>query len=278
MRVALPSLFLLLAQPAYSQPVPSENASQSVRPQEADLVVTVGVAPVMSPSWQGSKDFSLSLFPDLRINYRDVFFASVPEGMGFNVLNRDGWRVGPLAKLRFGRDEDNGGSPFLIAGGSKALLGMGDVKAAVEAGAFVEKSFGARRGWRVRADIRRGFGGHEGMIADVAINYRTRLGRASISVGPRATIADARFMRTYFGIGLTQASRTGLAQYDAGGGLLTYGVGATVIRPLDRRSALTLFSSIERLGAPAADSPLVRDRGQPTQLTLGVGYGLRFGL
>jgi hypothetical protein len=37
-------------------------------------------------------------------------------------------------------------------------------------------------------------------------------------------------------------------------------VGGNVIRPLNRRSALTLFTSLERLGGPAADSPLIRER------------------
>lgn len=60
--------------------------------------------------------------------------------------------------------------------------------------------------------------------------------------------------------------------------MLSYGLGGNVIRPLNRRSALTLFTSLERLGGPAADSPLIRERGQRMQATLGLGYGVRFGL
>lgn len=59
----------------------------------------------------GSKNLSLSLFPDLRVTYRDVFFASVLEGVGLNLINDSGWRAGPLVKLRFGRDEDSHSSP-----------------------------------------------------------------------------------------------------------------------------------------------------------------------
>jgi len=149
MRAGTLGFAMLLACPAEAQEV-----RQSAPPPGAATgapggwSITIGAAPVLSPAWQGSRDMALSLFPDLRVNYGDTIFASVPDGIGWNAVNRDGWRAGPLAKIRFGRDERNGGSPFLIAGGSDALAGMGDVKSAGEVGGFVEKAFGPRRAWR----------------------------------------------------------------------------------------------------------------------------------
>jgi outer membrane scaffolding protein for murein synthesis (MipA/OmpV family) len=49
-----------------------------------------------------------------------------------------------------------------------------------------------------------------------------------------------------------------------------------LIHPLDRHSAITAFSSLERLAGIAKDSPLVDERGQTLQFTAGVGYGYRF--
>ncbi|RYD48297.1 MAG: MipA/OmpV family protein, partial [Sphingomonadales bacterium] len=141
-----------------------------------------------------------------------------------------------------------------------------------------EKGFGPSRQWSVRGEVRRGFGGHEGVLADASLSYRWRMGRTIARLGPRATVASSDFMQTYFGIDGGQALRAGLPRYNAGGGLLSYGLGGTLIRPLDRRSAITVFTSLERLGGSAADSPLIRQRGQRTQFTLGVGYGFRFGL
>ncbi|WP_312489290.1 MipA/OmpV family protein [Sphingomonas sp.] len=255
--------------PGIAKPAPGAPAGWSI---------TIGAAPVLGPAWQGARDMALSLFPDLRVNYGDALFASVPDGIGWNAVRGDGWRIGPLVKIRFGRDERDGGSPFLIAGGSDALEGMGNIKAAGEAGGFVEKSFGPRRVWRMRAEVRQGFGGHDGVVADLSAAYRTRIGGAIISAGPRTTLASAPFMRAYFGISAAQSARTGLARYRPDGGVLSYGLGGNVIRPLGRRSALTLFTSLERLGGPAGDSPLVRQRGRRTQATLGLGYGFRFGL
>ncbi len=282
MRVWALGIVALLTYPAEAQDVrqsgPPPGIATGAPGTPPGWSLTIGAAPVLGPAWQGSRQMALSLFPDLRVNYDDTLFASVPDGIGWNAVNRDGWRAGPLAKIRFGRDERNGGSPFLIAGGSDALAGMGNIKAAGEVGGFVEKSFGPRRAWRTRAEVRHGFGGHDGVIADLSAAYRTRIGRAIVSAGPRMTLASAPFMRTYFGISPTQSARTGLAPYRPDGGVLSYGLGGNVLRPLNRRSTITLFTSLERLGGPAADSPLIRERGQRMQATLGLGYGFRFGL
>jgi MipA family protein len=120
------ALLLLLAAPAAAQqgPAPGLPTSSGARPPAAkDWTLTIGLAPVVAPAWQGSRDTALSVFPDLRVNYKDSVFFSVPDGLGWNAINQDGWKLGPLAKIRFGRRENNGGSPFLVAGGSKTLQG-----------------------------------------------------------------------------------------------------------------------------------------------------------
>jgi outer membrane protein len=255
------------------------HAQTNLRPQETSgWTLTLGAAAVLAPAWQGSKDMAFSVFPDIRVNYGDTIFASVPEGLGWNALNRNVWKAGPIAKLRFGRNEDNGGSPFLVSGGSDALRGLGDIAAAAELGVFVEKRLGITGQWRVRAEVRRGFGGHDGVLADGSIAYQGRLGRTIISVGPRASAASADFMHVYFGTDAVQSLRSELAQYRPGGGLLSYGFGGTLIRPLDQRSTITLFMGVDRLGSAAAHSPLIRLRGQKTQLSVGLGYGFRFSL
>lgn len=271
---------LVLSLPAFAQPIDPQSGP-SGRPDAAasdELTVTVGVAPVFSPAWQGSDDMILSIFPDVRINYGDTIFASVPGGVGWNAINVNGWKAGPLAKLRFGRDEDGSGSPFAISGSSDALMGLGDVSATAEVGGFVEKRFGAARQWSGRLEVVRGFGGHEGVIADASLSYQLRARRTIVNVGSRATFATNDFTQTYFGIDAEQSLGSGLAQYQADGGLVSVGIGGTLVRPLDRRSAITVFSSFEMLGDMAANSPLVRERGRREQFSIGIGYGYRFGL
>ncbi len=261
-----------------SGPPPGVAGGPPGRPKAEGLSVTLGVAPVLSPAFQGSRDMTLSIFPDVRVKYGEEVFASIPEGLGWNAINANGWKAGPLAKIRFGRDEDTGGSPFLIAGDSDALVGLGDIGASGEIGGFVEKRFGPANEWQLRGEVLQGFGGHDGTVADISFNYRTRISGSNVTFGPRASFASGDFQQTYFGIDPIQSANSGLATYDADGGLLSWGVGGTVIKPINRGSAVTVFTSLERLADNAANSPLVEQRGRATQFTLGIGYGVRFGL
>ena len=281
MRTVIVALAVGLLQPCHAQANDSgSELAISARPSAPPdgWTLTLGAAPVLSPAWQGSKDMAFSIFPDLRVNYGDTIFASVPDGLGWNALNRAGWKAGPIVKVRFGRSEDNGGSPFLLSGGSDALLGLGDIPATAELGGFVEKRWGTSGQWRVRAEVRRGFGGHEGVLLDGSISYQVRLDRTIMSVGPRATAASGGFMSVYFGTDAGQSRLSGLAQYQPDGGLLSYGIGGTLVWPLDQRNTVTLFTGLDRLGSAAARSPLVGQRGQKTQISVGLGYGFRFNL
>jgi outer membrane scaffolding protein for murein synthesis (MipA/OmpV family) len=240
--------------------------------------LSIGLAPVVSPVWQGSTDAALSIFPDLRVNYRDILFASVPEGIGWNAVRRDGWRAGPLVKLRFSRDERNGGSPFLISGGSDALLGLGNVPAAGEAGLFVEKRLGDRGAVRLRGEVRQGFGGHDGIVADLSASYGGRAGRTLWSIGPRATLAGRDYVQTYFGVTPGQSAASGITPFSADGGLVSVGIGGTAIRTIGRSYVLTLFGGVDRLSGDAGGSTLVQERGQRMQTTIGLGLSRRIRL
>lgn len=276
------------ATPALAQQGPAPGVPTTIEgqrqapPQQPDLTLTIGFAPVLSPAWQGSTDYALSIFPDIRLNYKDDLFFSVPDGLGWNAVNRNSWKIGPLAKLRFGRNEDNGGSPFLITGGSDALQGMGDVDLALEFGGFVQKGF-VNNQLRARAEVRQGTGGHEGVVADTNLSWNGMKRDRSLlySAGVRATWANSDYTNTYFGVNALQSAATGLAPFRTGSGLVSAGVNASLTKPLGRfgrDGAVTLFTSYDRLGDVVADSTLIRERGERNQFTLGLAYGYRFGL
>lgn len=241
---------------------------------KTDWAITVGAAPVYAPVFQGAKEYGFSVFPDVRVNYKDDFFASVPEGMGYNIINNGGWKIGPLAKIRFGREEGTGGSPFLISGESNALRGLGNVETAGEIGGFAQYSY---EKIRTRVELRQGFGGHEGVVGDANVSYVDRAGPLSYSIGPRLSYGSADFMNTYYGINATQSARSGLARYDADGGINSYGIGGSATMPIDDSMAVTLFAGYDRMGEQAADSSLIRERGNPNQMTVGLAFGYRFG-
>jgi outer membrane scaffolding protein for murein synthesis (MipA/OmpV family) len=264
--------------------VPTSTQGARVR-KPKDWQLTVGIAPVYAPAWQGSRDMALSIFPDLRINYKDSVFFSIPDGLGWNAVNQDGWKIGPLFKFRFRRQEDNGGSPFLVSGGSEALRGMGDVDFAGEPGAFAQYSFAGNKA-RVRAEVRQGFGGHEGTVADTSIGWGDKIGQPLTtnfwlySASVRATFASSDYTNAYFGVNAQQAAATGLGQFRTGSGLVSSGVNASLTKPFGKYGqfgALTLFTGYDRLGNVVNDSTLMQERGKRDQFSVGLAYGLKFG-
>lgn len=278
----------LLADTALAQVVAPGVPTTAQQPQmrrPKDWQIGVGIAPVYAPAWQGSRDMALSIFPDLRINYRDSVYFSVPDGLGWNVINQDGWKIGPLFKFRFGRNENNGGSPFLISGGSTALQGMGDIGFAGEPGAFAQYSFNRNR-IRARAELRQGFGGHEGLVADTSLGWSDRIGQPGTnnlwlySATLRATFAGDQYTNAYFGVNQEQALATGLPVFRTGSGLVSTGINASLTKPLGRtgqHGAITMFTGYDRLADTVTDSSLIELRGKRDQFSLGLSYSLRFG-
>jgi outer membrane scaffolding protein for murein synthesis (MipA/OmpV family) len=240
--------------------------------------ITVGAAPLIGPAFQGSDDIALSIFPDFRVNYKDKFFLSVPDGVGYNVVNTQHWKIGPLVKIRFGRDEKGGGNPFLIAGKSDDLQGLGDVGAAGEAGGFVQYSW---KKVRTRAELRQGFGAHDGWVADWNASWfgarkLPGMGAAIYSLGPRLTLGGGDFIDPYFGIDSQQSADSGLATFSADSGLYSFGFSGSLVKPVNERFAVTAFASYDRLAGDVADSPLVSVRGSANQFVVGLAFGYRF--
>ncbi|OYU36072.1 MipA/OmpV family protein [Novosphingobium sp. PASSN1] len=280
----LVAAILLAATTAQAQSAP---AASPIAPRPAGppptptWTLTVGMVPLVAPAWQGSRDYALSIFPDIRVAYKDVAFASVQEGFGVNVINRDGWKIGPIARLRFGRRESTGGSPFLVTGGSDALRGLGNIGLAGEFGGFVQYSPAGALGRRValRTEVRQGTGGHEGLVAEPSIRFSDRAGAFRYSLALRSTFASAKYTQVYFGVTPDQAARAGLSAYRTGSGLVSAGIGGTLTRPLGKRGqhgAITLLAGYDCLGNVAADSTLIRGRGRRDQLSVGLAYGYRF--
>ncbi len=269
------ALAVALASAAHAQTAPSGPPQGP--PPTPTWTLSVGFAPIYAPAWQGSRDMALSVFPDLRMTYKDAVYASVQEGLGWNAINHDGWKIGPIARLRFGRRESTGGSPFLITGGSAALRGFGDVKLAGEVGGFVQ--YNVDRRVALRTEVRRGFGGHEGVVAEPSIRFTDRAGKFRYSLALRSTFASADYTNVYFGVSAQQGLNAGLAPYRTGSGLVSAGVSGSLTRPLGSRAeygALTLLAGYDRLGNVVANSTLIRQRGRPDQFTLGLAYGYRF--
>ncbi len=269
LRFALPLLFTAL---------PFAVMAQESSPQNPDWRFSLGAGTVYAPAYVGAEDYQLSVYPDARAYYKDTFFASIPEGVGYNVINKDGWRVAPLAKIGWGRDEDGEG-PFAVTGRDvNALRGMGDVDDALEVGGLVEYT---HRPFTTKVELRQGIGGHEGMIGEAGVNYGGQLAQytrpVSYSFGPRLVWGDSDYNNAFFGVDNGQSARSGLSPYKADSGLVSYGVGGMMMVPVTDTIAVTAFTSYDRLGEEPGDSPLVEERGSKNQFMTGLGMSYQFG-
>lgn len=257
---------------------PAGTAPTQPPEQQDDWKFTLGIGALYKPAFVGSKDYQALAFPDIKVEYKDLFFASPFEGIGFNVVNRDGWRVGPIMKFDFGRTEDDD-NPFRIAGDkTNALRGLGDMDATPELGGFVEYN---HEPFSYSLELRQGVGGHEGLVGEINLNYMgftEQLGKSIMyAFGPRATFANSTYNNALFGINSTQSINSGLARYSADSGLVSYGIGAFVVMNVSESVSLGVFGGYDRLSSEAADSPLIIERGDENQFMGGVRIRYEFG-
>ncbi|PJI37625.1 MipA/OmpV family protein [Ferrovibrio sp.] len=253
--------FLLLAGAALAA-LPTHAQTADMK-QDEPLHLSIGGGVLYAPTYLGSDNYDADPLPLFDLRYADRFFLSTRDGLGANLAPRgSNWRVGPVLKYRMARDQDD----------DKDLRGMGDVDAAGEAGGYVHYDL---RPFTLGAELRQGFGGHEGAIGDLFVTWSTRLSDSlMLTVGPKATMASRDFTETYFGVTPGQSARTGYRTYSPDGPYMSYGLSASLRYRVNDYLSLGGFAGIDRIAGDAADSPLVDQAGSPTQARLGLTLGI----
>jgi outer membrane protein len=232
-----------------------------------ELRVTVGPGAIVSPEFEGADEYDLTPVPYIDIRYGDVFFASYVDGIGARLVNWNGVSAGPLAKIDFGRDEDD----------SRYLTGLGDIGIGVELGGFLQYDYG--RYFTTRLELRQAVSGHDGFVADWKAAVKFRLADNVFgSVGPLISYGGSTYMESYFGISPAQSLASGYAVYDADAGIESAGLNANLIYRATDEISLAAFGSYKRLLGDAADSPIVRGPGgSADQFFAGAAVSYTFG-
>jgi outer membrane protein len=264
LRVAIVSLSALAAVDAgYSQE----------RPADDGWSLTVGGGGLYAPAYEGDDTYRLSLLPNVQLNHGDRFFASVQGGVGYSAIATPSFRAGPIARVKFAREED-GNQTFAVTGDDTTdLRGLGDVDTSLELGGFFSYKVGRAM---LNAELRQAVSGHEGLVADVGAVWsgRSYPWRQAIiwSFGPRMRVVDDAYNAAYFGVDAVQSAASGLPAFAAGGGVHSYGAGATAILPLGRNSpwAAVVVAGYDQLVGDAGASPLVQERGSADQASAGI--------
>ncbi|SNR65972.1 MipA/OmpV family protein [Puniceibacterium sediminis] len=151
----------------------------------------------------------------------------------------------------------------------KDLSGMDDVDATVELGGGIGYNM---QNFGVFANLRRGFGGHEGWVAEAGADYILHpTDRLRLNMGPRLLWGDDTYTDTYFGVDTSEVA-VGRPAYQADGGLVTAGVEFGARYRISDLWGLEGAVSYDVLQNDAAASPLVDGSGDDNQ------WGVRLGV
>lgn len=192
-------------------------------------------------------------------------FGAPDDSFGISLVSGGGFSAGPIAKYEGSRKESDVGAP------------VGKVPATIEVGGFVQHQISPA--FRLRGEVRKGLGGHRGLVASLGGDKVWRDGdRYLVSLGPRLLLSDGRYQRAWFGVTPEVATATGLSAYRPDGGLHGVGAVGSLDYSLGGPWGLFGFARYDRLVGDAAKSPIVRQLGSRNQFAVGVGVNRTFSI
>lgn len=250
------ALVMLGAGTAAAQP--STIGSEPAGPPPRDWTFDIGPGAIVAPRFEGAANYRVLPIPNLDLRYqRDKFFISARDGVGATLFDQAGFKAGPILRYRFPRNEWD----------SFYLSGLGSVPFTVEGGGFLRYDLPFLA---TRVELRRGLGGHNGLILDALVDGKVRLGNTVfLSGGPRLSVTDGTFNQAYFGVDTGQSANSGYAQYYPGAGLRSVGAGASALWRITDRLSFVAFGSYSYLADLAANSPIVSGPGGSRNQFLG---------
>jgi outer membrane protein len=265
--VGVASVLTLPAIAAAAEPVVMLPAVPFLPSASGGWIVTLGIGGDVRPSYEGAKDSKVSPKPIISVRRAGTpeRFKSLRDNASIALIDFGRFRAGPVGVYKAARK----------ASDHSELHGLKDVKFAVEIGGFAE--YYAFDWLRVRSEVRRGFGGHEGFVADFSADVIVPLSeRITFAAGPRYTLTDAKYASTYFSVSNIEALASGLPAYDAKAGSNSVGAGMQLRYRFNPQWELRGYIEYDKLLGSAADSPLVKLRGSANQTTFGLGASYSF--
>lgn len=217
----------------------------------------VGLGAQSKPAYMGSDEQSVGPWLILRD------FRLVRPGQ--TEKTAQGFTIAPTWDYRGGRDADN----------HDDLKGMDDIGRSIELGAGLHYYAGPVTAY---VDLRKGFGGHHGLVGEIGARYRHHVSdRFSLTGLVEGQYGDDEFTRTYFDVSPKEAAKTGYEVYDPSGGFYAVAVGLSGRYELTPNWALLGEARYTRLIGDAADSPIVKEKDEPA-IKLGIvrHFDLRF--
>lgn len=238
----------------------------SAAAQEAEPVARtrIGAGVQLTPDFPGAKDKSFRpMFDFNRADPGEQFrFTSADESFGPALVRTENFSFGPSLALQGKRSRSD----------TDGLLPK--VGRTFEAGGFAQADFNS---FRLRGEVRKGLGGHKGVVANLSADYVARdRDNWLFAVGPRVRMVNGRYNRAYYGVDPIYAV-PGMPAYRPKGGVEAVGAAANGLYALTPEWGLLGYVRYDRLVGDAGKSPVVRNLGDRDQWSGGVAVTYTFG-
>jgi outer membrane protein len=234
--------------------------------------VTISGGVIATPSFIGSGETDVFAIPNITVSYGDRFTVSVLEGLSFEAYKSDAITVGAVLKYDFGREDSPTDRDLLLSNNTNTeIVGLGNIDGTIEAGGYIEYTFG---NLQAKLEVRTGVdGGHDGTVGELDIKYNAPVQlfgmQSVITFGPTFSFSDDNYASAFFDVSAAQSAASGISQYDADGGIMSYGLHASAFMPLNQNVALVGFAEFDKLAGDVGDSSIVQERGSEDQMTTG---------
>lgn len=240
---------------------------------------TVSGGMISAPSFLGSGETSVYALPNISVAIGDRLNVSLLDGISYEAYKDDNFTVGAILTYDVGREDTPSDHDLLLSNVAPSeISGLGDIEETAEFGGYVKYTHGKIQ---AKLAVRKGVdGGHDGIVGDVDISYNAPVeffGKQSvISFGPTASFADNSYASTFFDVSAAQSAASGISEYDADGGIMSYGLHASAYVPLSQNVAIVGFAAFDQLAGDVGRSSIVQERGSTEQLTTGLVLNYTF--
>lgn len=238
------------------------RAQEDDRPRRTRVIL----GPTLSPDYPGSSSVNLGPYISVaRTRGDDPFAFEAPdESFNLTLVSANGFSAG--GSLGFEGKRSRGDTDGLLP-----KVGFG-----VELGGYAQ--YQLIPAVRLRAEARQAVSGHDGFVANLSADYIAREADNWVfSIGPRVTLTDGRYQRSYFGVRPQDAVVSGLPAYRPKGGLQALGATTALMYQFTPRIGVLGFAKYDRLVEDAGDSPVVRRFGSRNQYSGGLALMYTFG-
>lgn len=244
----IPNLSLLLALSAVPQLVHAQSFS-SVRLGPPDSAVGIaGVAVVTTPRYLGSTETRALATPMLDYQWRSGWFAGTANGVGYNLSKDAKLQYGLRLSADLGRKERR----------SPVLRGLGDVDPRFELGGFL--NLRPTPHLLITSVLRLGSGpDRKGALLEFGASQAFAIQpQLHASVGLGLSLANRKYLQSYFGVNPAQATSSGHATFSPEAGLRDLRAQIGLSYRAAPQTSLNLGLSASSLRGDARRSPITK--------------------